>query len=126
MTMKGFRWPPNTDGLIWGVMLIGLGVWFLLAMNHMVPEDAWHTWWPAVVIAFGVMGLVGARDPKAIGSAVVTMGIGVWMLIAVHGWYGLTWYRSWPLVLVAAGLGSLAEWVAELVTRRTKGVEHVG
>ncbi len=126
MTETKGRGRSGTDGLVWGGVLIGLGIMFLLIMNGMLPEETWHTWWPAVVIVAGAMGLAGARDPKAVGSAVVTMGIGTWLLVAVHGWYGLYWSRSWPLVLVAVGLGSLAEWVAEMLARRTKGVDHVG
>ena len=126
MTQQKQRFGPRVDGLVWGFMLIGLGGWFLLVMNQMLPEEAWHTWWPAVVIVAGAMGLAGAREPKSVGSGVTTIGMGTWMLIAVNGWYGLSWTRSWPLALVAAGLGMLAEWLAELFAKRAKGAEHVG
>jgi len=120
---KGSR---NREQIGWGIFLIGLGVWFLLIMNDTLPRDAWHTWWPYGVIAVGVVGLIGSRDPKGIGSAVTTIGMGVWMAAAVNHWYDLGWGNSWPLALVAAGLGSLVEWAASVATVRREGDEHVG
>ena len=118
--------PRNREQIGWGIVLIGLGVWFLLIMNGTLPRDAWHTWWPYGVIAAGVVGLISSQSPKSIGSAVTTMGMGVWMAAAVNHWFDLGWGNSWPLALVAAGLGALAEWAASVVAMRREGAEHVG
>jgi hypothetical protein len=82
------------------------------------------TWWPVFVIAAGTGSLLCARSPRKIGSAVTTLGLGAWFMIAANGWYGLGWSRSWPLALVAAGLGSLTQALAQSVWPRKEDV-HV-
>src|ERR1041384_1406197 len=110
------------DKLVWGLILIGLGVCFLLPTFGLVPSHLFRTWWPVIVIAMGTGSLLCARSPRAIGSAVSTLGIGGWMLIAANDWFELGWSRSWPLALVAAGLG-LAPLRAQPAGDRLRG-EH--
>ncbi len=112
------------DKLVWGLILIGLGVCFLLPTFGLFPSHVLHTWWPVIVIAVGTGSLLCARNPRAIGSAVSTLGIGAWMLIAANDWFELGWSRSWPLALVASGLGSLAQALAQSVWPR-KEADHV-
>jgi len=113
------------DQFGWGLFLIAVGTWILLVMNGVLPERSWATWWPFAVVAMGVMAILGARDGKSLGSGVTTFAIGWWLAAAVHHWYGLTWKNSWPLVLVATGLGAITEWAASLVTARKKEGDHV-
>jgi len=116
----------NRDQLGWGLFMIVLGAWFLLIQYGVLDREAWHTWWPFVVVALGVAQVATAADPKTLGSGVSTIGIGLWLAGTVHHWYGLHWSNSWPLAMVAVGLGALAEWAASVVAaRRQKGDEHV-
>jgi len=119
------RRESRTSGLVWGLILIGLGVCFLLMMTGVLPDDWMQAWWPLFVIAAGLGNLACARDPKSFGSGVTVTGIGVWLMVASNNWYGLGWNRSWPLVLVAAGLGSLSESLARIWWRKEEDV-HVG
>ena len=115
----------NREQIGWGVFLIGLGVFFLLIMNGTLDRDVWHTWWPFAVIAMGAVGLFGWQNPKSVGSAVTTIGMGLWMAAAVNHWWDLGWGNSWPLALVAVGLGTLAEWAASVTAVRREGGDHV-
>jgi fucose permease len=115
----------QTDGLVWGLLLIGMGVCFMLMMYNVLPNDFLQEWWALFVIAAGLGSLVTARNPKSLGSGVTTLGTGCWLLVASNGWYGLGWARSWPLVLVAVGLGSLARALAGLWWRESE-VRHEG
>lgn len=108
----------SADGLIWGLLLIAAGTVYLLAMNGFLPRHVMWSWWPLFVIAAGVGQLFTVRTPKALGSAVTTLGIGAWLMVAANDWYGLGYARSWPLALVAAGLGTLVEALAGMVWRR--------
>jgi hypothetical protein len=112
------------DKLVWGLVLIGLGVFFLLAMFGFLPSHLLGVWWPVFVVAAGIGSMLSARSPKAIGSAVTSLGLGAWFMVAANGWYGLGWSRSWPLALVAAGLGSLAQALAQSVWPRKEN-DHV-
>ena len=117
----------SRDRLGWGLFMIAMGVWFLLIQYGVLSRDAWHTWWPAAVIAVGVVSVAMARDPKSLGSGVTTIGIGFWLWATVNHWYGLDWSNSWPLSLVAVGLGTLVEWAASVVAaRHEKEDGHVG
>ena len=112
------------DKLVWGLILIGLGVFFLLSMFGFVTSHLLHNWWPVFVIGAGLGSVLCARHPRAIGSGVTSLGIGVWLLIAANDWFELGWSRSWPLALVAAGLGSLAQALAQSVWPRREA-DHV-
>jgi hypothetical protein len=105
------RW----DALIWGVGLITMGVLFLLHYLDLVSWGVWKAWWPAFIIFFGLLRLLVARTPRRLGDAVTFMLLGGWFLIAANDWHGLDWRKSWPLVLVAIGVGSLARVVASFV-----------
>ena len=108
----------NRDRLGWGLFLIVMGAWFLLLQYGVLEREAWHTWWPFTVIALGILQLATASDPKTLGSGVSTIGIGLWLTATVNHWYGLRWSNSWPLAMVAVGLGTLAEWAASVVAAR--------
>lgn len=105
----------RSRGFVWGFLLIALGMTFLLMTFHFLPESWLHTWWPLVVIFLGFGSLFTASGPRRLGSAVTTIGIGMWLLVATNDWYGLTFSRSWPLALVAAGLGTLVRAFAARV-----------
>ena len=109
------------DKLIWGLILIGLGVAFLLSMFGFIPGHWFGNWWPAFVVAAGLGSVLCARSPRAIGSAVTTLGMGGWLMVAANDWFGLGWMRSWPLALVAAGFGYLAQALAQSVWPRAEG-----
>lgn len=127
MRERGTGREDRSETLVWGLVLIALGVVFLLAMSGQLPWDVMGTWWALFPIGIGFTKLVTARSPRAIGSGVSTLGIGCWLLIASNGWYGLGWSRSWPLAMVAAGLGALAEALAAYFMRTPSEEDiHVG
>jgi hypothetical protein len=100
------------DKAFWGIGLMLLGVVFLLMQFDVLPRTLWHGAWALWPLGFGVARLITARDAEALGSAVTLTGIGAWLLLAANGWYGLTWARSWPLSMVAVGLGILVRSLA--------------
>ena len=108
----------NQATMAWGVILIGIGSCFLLMMNGVLPSGSLRTWWPLIVVVLGLGSLAGARDPHGVGSAVTTIGLGGWLLVAANDWYDLGWSRSWPLVFVAIGFGAVAEAALALVWKQ--------
>jgi hypothetical protein len=116
----------DRDALGWGVMLIAMGGFFLMTMLGILPHAAWRTWWPAFVLVPALGSLVTARDPSALGSAVNMLGIGAWLLISANDWLGLGWSRSWPLALVAIGLGAVTEALAAQLWRPHEGEKEDG
>ena len=108
----------SRDQLGWGLFLIVMGAWFLLLQYGVLEREGWHTWWPFAVMVLGIVQLATASDPKTLGSGVSTIGIGLWLAATVNHMYGLRWSNSWPLAMVAVGLGTLAEWAASVVAAR--------
>ncbi len=89
-------------------------------------RDAWKA--QRYAYKAGYMGTYGPRVPSIVGP-VILICIGVVALLVLSGhisgmefwsWYG----RWWPLVLIFAGLGLLAEWALDL--RRPTPVRRSG
>jgi len=91
---------------LWGgVLMIGIGVFLLLIQFDVIHTYSIWNWWPLWPIGAGLWKLSQWNDPKQLGSGATMALIGVWLMFANFGWYGLTWHNSWPLALVAVGLG---------------------
>ena len=118
------RYRRNRDTFVWGLFLIGLGLMFLFTNNGVWPNDTFRHWWPIFVVIAGLGSLFQVRGPKGVGSAVTTAALGGWLLVATNDWYGLGWSRSWPLVFVAAGLGTFAEAIVARMWRDSEEESH--
>lgn len=110
----------SRDGFLWGVVLVLMGVFFLLVQQDVLPEHLlydWWRWWPAILIAFGVGKLIRRGSADDVGSGVTMVLMGFWFFANQFEWYGLHWRTSWPLALVAVGLGMVAKAVAIALMR---------
>ena len=94
----------STKHVIWGLMLIGLGVALLARQMHLSwAQDLWRLW-PIVFYAIGAARLSSLR---ASGTAE-----GIWFMFLgtiffLHTYEGLRLRDSWPLFIVAAGVSML-------------------
>lgn len=122
--MRCGRYRRNRDTLVWGLILMALGVTFLLTNSGLWPNDTLRHWWPMLVIISGLASLPHARGPRGVGSAVTTAALGTWLLVATNDWYGLGWSRSWPLAIVAIGLGTLTEAIVARFWRESEEDIH--
>jgi hypothetical protein len=89
--------------LINGLLLIGVGVLFLLDRLRVEDfGDLLRTYWPCVIILFGVSHLMRR---ESIWSGAWLILIGAWLqLVRLHT-FGLTYSNSWPLIMIASGAG---------------------
>ncbi len=110
------RWDIEDEhrggGFFWGITLILVGVALMLQVSGRLPWFEWATGWPVIMIVLGAAKLATARSARALGGAVTMLLVGAWLLVSLHGWYGLDWRKSWPLSFVAIGLGQLVRAVA--------------
>ena len=122
--MSSRQYREHRDALVWGLVLIAVGVTFLLMNSGVWPNDTLRHWWPVLVIISGLGSLASVRGPKGVGGAVTTTAMGCWLLVATNSWYGLGWSQSWPLVFVAMGLGTLTEAIVARFWRDSEENVH--
>jgi len=104
--------------LMWGLFLIGLGVVLMLDYEGLVPWLHHHTSWPLIVVAIGLVQAATGWSAKRLAGGVTLMLIGGWLWIAANRWHGLDWTNSWPLALVASGIGMIVRALAAPLYRR--------
>jgi hypothetical protein len=93
------------EGMLWGLVFIGLGVAFLV--DQLDYFDLWRMWewWPLIGVVWGVSRIIAWTSADDVGSAVTWTLIALWVMTNTFEWFGLEWSNSWPLVLVAIGTG---------------------
>ena len=57
----------DTAGIIWGLILLGVGLWFLadVTLGLDMPSIAWRDLWPIGLIAIGLLVLVRGMSRRA-------------------------------------------------------------
>ena len=102
----------RSASVAWGLILIVLGVVLWMEQQDLIPRGYWRHGWPWLIIIMSAIQLVTAHSAHRLGDAVTFGLIGVWCLLVTSHWHGLTWINSWPLSLVAVGVGMLSRVVA--------------
>ena len=114
----GYRAAGPTAQMIFGLVVVGLGVLFTLDNMGLVHAGAVLRWWPAALMAYGIARLTGLFCRIHIVAGVLFTLTGGWLLL--HNLHVLRYgfWDIWPLVLVVAG-GSM---VARALSREREGV----
>ncbi len=99
-----WRGKSSIPGILPALVVIGIGVLFLLNnLNIFFMHDVWR-YWPAILIAVGLVKMVDSPYPNGRVTGGVLVGIGGLFLADTLGYLNLTWASFWPLVLIGAGL----------------------
>jgi hypothetical protein len=101
--------------IMWGLVLIAVGVIFLLdRMDILDARDMWH-YWPLLLVAAGINQTIGYPSAREFRNGLWTVFIGLWLFAVLENILGLTFRNSWPLFLLMAGLQLV---LAPLIARR--------
>jgi predicted membrane protein len=102
MASKDGRFNP---ALIMGILAIGIGTLILLDHAGFVHVGNIWSYWPVILIIFGLNGMFCAGGKCQTGNAVASGLLAFWglMLLAINFGY-LRWGQAWPLALIAFGL----------------------
>ncbi len=98
---RGKKRPHRTSGVLWGLFMVATGAVFLY--QRLTGADMPRVWdlWPLVFVVIGMNQLLDRRP----GSA-ATWFVFAFVFMAVNfDWLGMTYVNSWPLFLIAIGLG---------------------
>ena len=101
--------------IMWGVVLIAVGVIFLLDRMEIVDlRSLWH-YWPLLIVAAGINQTIGYPSAREFSNGLWTVFIGLWLFAVFEGYFGLTFRNSWPLFLLMWGVQMV---LAPVVQRR--------
>jgi hypothetical protein len=109
--------------VLWGLLLVGLGVAFLMDQMDMIEiRSLWH-YAPLLLVVIGINQTIGYPNAREFSSGLWTVFIGLWLFAVFEGLWGLTFRNSWPLFIIITGVTMAVKPIAE---RRFRGGRHHG
>ncbi|UGQ48118.1 LiaI-LiaF-like domain-containing protein [Massilia endophytica] len=95
--------------LIWGVLIVCAGVFFLLNREDLLDMAQLWRYWPFIVIAFGINNLIPPTTGKQVMDGAWQILFALWFLASFENWWGLTFRNSWPILIIVAGAGMVLQ-----------------
>ena len=100
---EDWRGKSSVPGILPALVVIGIGVLFLLNnLNIFFMHDVWR-YWPAILIAVGLVKMVDSPQANGRFGGGMLVGVGCLFLADTLGFLHLTWETFWPLALIGAG-----------------------
>ena len=98
---RDWKRPGRTNEMLWGLFLVAIGGLFLY--QRMTGDHFARIWdlWPIVFVVIGANQLLDRRP----GSAITWFGFAFVFLGIEFDWFEMGYVNSWPLFLIAIGLG---------------------
>jgi hypothetical protein len=109
---------PLTGRLIFGLVVITLGVLFTLDNLGMLEAGEILRWWPILLLVYGVTRLTGACCRQSTVPGIIFTLAGALLLLHEFDLIQIDPWDLWPVVLVVAG-GSMVAGAL----RRTRGAD---
>ena len=98
---------------VFGVMLIGVGVLFLLDNFGLYDAGQLRDYWPVLVIGLGLPSLIAPKDAADATWGVVTVAVGTFFLLKNLDVVDWRFHDIWPLFLVLAGVALIVRSFAD-------------
>jgi hypothetical protein len=90
--------------VLWGLLLVGVGVAFLLdQMNMFDIRELWH-YTPLLLVVIGINQTIGYPSAREFSGGLWNVFIGLWLFAVLEEMWGLTFYNSWPLFIIISGI----------------------
>lgn len=105
-TEKSYEWRRQ---LLWGLVLIGLGVAFFLDRLDLFDVDTiWH-YSPLILVIIGINKMIGYPTAKHFTNGLWMVFLGIWLFANFENMFGLTWRNSWPILIIGWGITLVIE-----------------
>lgn len=92
------------DQMVWGVMIIAMGVAFLLDRTGQFEFGHLFRYWPLLVVIGGVSNLVPPTTAKLVLSGLSMISFGAWFFVSMERLWGLGFHNSWPILIIMWGV----------------------
>ena len=90
--------------MMWGLVLILVGLVFLLdRMDVLDASEIWH-YWPLLLVVAGINQTIGYPSAREFSNGLWTVFIGLWLFACFNHVLGLTFRNSWPLFILMWGV----------------------
>jgi hypothetical protein len=99
--------------VLWGLMLVGLGVVFLLdQLDIYQARKLWH-YAPLLMVVAGINQTIGYPSGREFANGLWTVCVGLWFFALLEGLFGLTIANSWPIFIIISGVTMAIRPIAE-------------
>jgi len=98
------EWHRSSERFIPAIVLIGLGTLFFLNNLHVLAIHEVIRYWPAILIAVGVIQLIDSAFPVGRATGGVFILVGGFLLARNLGYLDIAFHDLWPLILIGAGI----------------------
>ena len=92
-----------TGRLVFGLIVIAVGVIFLLDQLHLAPARQLLRFIPALPLAFGLMLLTGVGVRRHVAGGVLVTFFSGWLLLQTLGVLHMSPWGLWPVILLVLG-----------------------
>ena len=118
--MRHRRRNHQASRLVWGLILIAVGLVFTLQNLDWIELDMRAVWqyWPLILVAIGLAKLF---DRQELCSGLWLIVLGLWLQLNQLQLWGFTWHNSWPLLLIGIGILIVFQAVTEMGPRNASG-----
>jgi predicted membrane protein len=101
--------------LLLGLTIVALGVLYLLdAAGVLDARKAIDEWWPALLVAAGLLTFA-ERPPSVVRGSILT-GLGAGLLLFTTDLVeGNAWDYLWPALLILVGMAIVARWTGRTI-----------
>ena len=110
----------NTSSVVFGVIIVIVGVLFLLNSTGFADLSSVFQWWPMLIVLFGVWRLV-AHKFRRLFMPLLLIAIGVILQLTQLD-IGVDFGDLWPVILILIGIAVLAGGLRRRRWRRTQTV----
>ena len=93
--------------LLVGSLLILAGIALMLENQDIISVGPVWRYWPLLVIGLGIAKLFRADTREEQGSGLWILIIGLWFLVSVFRFWGLSFHETWPAIFIAFGVSML-------------------
>jgi hypothetical protein len=90
--------------LVWGIILTGIGVAFLLDRGGALDLSDIGRYWPWLFVIAGLSNLAPPTTTKLVLDGVSCIFFGVWCYVSIEHVWGLNFFNSWPLLVIWWGV----------------------